>query len=53
MDLKQMKIIAIAMIKYLCLQDFIRPVPVKNLNHKSSASNFPGSLLTAPRGCQL
>lgn len=31
MELEQMKIVTFAMIKYPCSQDFIRPVPMKNI----------------------
>lgn len=47
-----MKIITFALMKYPYSQDFISPVPVKNLNihyHKNSILNLPGALLRVPK----
>lgn len=51
MELKQMKIVTFAMIKYPRSQDFIRPVSKKDLNihhQQSSRLNMSGSLLAVP-----
>lgn len=58
MELKQMKIVPFAMIKYPCPQDFIRPIPVENLNiyhHKSSIEMWmcPDHCLRLFLGCQF